>query len=336
MPMLDGLTMGARLQILVPHWQERAADMEPLLDSIALQQAIDFAEVGVVVAHDGAVARRLPEKRWERKYPFAIEHVNAEKGGVSHARNAALDAATAEYVMFCDADDMFFNACGLRIILDEIGSGFDALSSKFMEEARDHETGEPVFVSHEEDSTFVHGKVYRRAYLVDNGIRFDDSLTIHEDSYFNILALSLAKEMRYCETPFYLWRWRDGSACRSGKDYILRTWCNLIDSNDALVDEFERRGEHLKALFYVGMMVFDTYYALNRREWLDDANAGYRDAVERKMGAYMANHGPQWAEIPSYDRMVISNGIRMRTVSEGMPMESFTLGAWLEHVGGLA
>ena len=32
------------------------------------------------------------------------------------------------------------------------------------------------------------------------------------------------------------------------------------------------------------------------------------------------------------DRMMISNGVRQRSVMEGMPMESITIDAWLDHI----
>ena len=62
--------------------------------------------------------------------------------------------------MFCDADDMFYNACGLWIIFREISLGvFDSMTSVFIEESRLPGTNEITYVNHEMDSTFVHGKV---------------------------------------------------------------------------------------------------------------------------------------------------------------------------------
>ena len=43
-----------------------------------------------------------------------------------------------------------------------------------------------TYINRERDSTFVHGKVHRRQYLLDQRIRWNPALTIHEDSYFNI------------------------------------------------------------------------------------------------------------------------------------------------------
>lgn len=323
-----------KLDILVPHYKEQPAEIEPLLDSLAIQQNVNFANIGVVIAYDGDEATELPVEAWDAKYPYKITHVHADKGGVSHTRNAALDASEADYVMFCDADDMFCHVCGLYIIFNEIARSFDTLTSCFVEETRHPETKQPLYINHDMDSTFVHGKVHRRAYLVESGIRFDDALTVHEDSYFNILAQNCARpEMaKYCPTPFYLWRWRDASVCRHDPLYILKTYGNMLDSNDALVCEFERRGLHDKARFYACFMVLDAYYTMNKKDWLDATHADYRHAVESRFADYYAKHGAKWRAASEQERMMISNGIRQRSVMEGMPMESITIDAWLKAV----
>lgn len=70
-------------------------------------------------------------------YSFDIKQIHQKHLGVSAARNSCFDEATADYVMFCDADDMFYNACGLWIIFREIDmGGFDSLISMFVEESR--------------------------------------------------------------------------------------------------------------------------------------------------------------------------------------------------------
>lgn len=324
-----------KLQILVPHYNETPDIIKPLLDSLAIQQSIDFNELGVIIAYDGEDAKPLPD--WSNEYPFKIEHVHAEKGGVSATRNAALDAATADYVMFCDADDMFYSVCGLYIIFNEIAVGFDTLTSLFIEESRAPDRKQIVYINHDVDSTFVHGKVHRRQYLIDNNIRFNPKLTIHEDSYFNILARELApvERAKYCPTPFYLWKWRDDSVCRHDPDYILKTYNNMIDSNDALVDQFKSRGVEDKARFYVGYMLFDAYYTMNKKEWTDKTHRGYRRAVEKRFAEYYAKHLADWSAITEQEKMIISNGIRSRAVGEGMPMESITIDDWLKHISKL-
>lgn len=323
-----------KLQLLVPHYKETPDVIEPLLDSIAIQQSVDFNEVGVIIAYDGNEAFELPESEWTEKYPFKIEHEKCEHNGVSATRNAALDASTADYVMFCDADDMFCHACGLFIIFQEIEIGFDTITSVFIEETRIPQTKQIVYINHDMDSTFVHGKIHRRQYLIDNNIRFNPALTIHEDSYFNILAKELAppERAKYCPTPFYLWKWRDESVCRHDPDYILKTYNNMIDSNDALVDQFRNRGVEDKARFYVGFMLFDAYYTMNKQEWRSKTNKQYRKAVNSRIGMYYKKHKSEWSQISEQEKMLISNGVRSRSVGEGMLMENITMDSWIKQL----
>lgn len=319
-----------KLQILIPQYKETDEVIKPLLDSIAIQQNVPFDEVGVIICNDGSDVFLTDE--FLKSYPFDIQYYKEPHRGVSATRNACLDRATADYVMFCDADDMFYNACGLYIVFREMTDGFDSLVSAFIEETRVPGSGEVVYVNHDMDSTFVHGKVHRRGYLVDKGIRWNDALTIHEDSYFNILCQNLSQNVKYSPTPFYLWKWRDDSVCRHDPKYILKTYRNMLDSNDALVDEFLRRGIKDKASFYVAFMVMDAYYSMNKPEWINQDNREYRVTTESRFAEYYAKHKDLWDSVPATDRMMISNGVRGRSIGEGMAMETQTLDDWLRSI----
>ena len=319
-----------KLQILIPQYKETDEVVKPLLDSIALQQCVDFSEIGVIICNDGSDTYLSYELI--NGYPFVIEYYKEPHRGVSATRNACLDKATADYVMFCDADDMFYNMCGLWIIFNEIKVGFDSIVSCFTEETRHPETKEPMYINHDMDSTFVHGKVHRRQYLIDKDIRFNDDLTIHEDSYFNILCQSLSKDVKYCSTPFYLWKWRDESVCRHDPKYILKTYNNMLDSNDALVEILAEKGAPDKSIFYVTMMILDAYYTMNKPEWINQENKEYRDATEKRFAEYFQKYKDTWEKVPVGEKMQISQGIRGRSVMEGMQMEAQTIDEWLKHV----
>lgn len=324
-----------RLQILVPQYKETDKEVKPLLDSIAVQQSVDLEnDVGVIIVNDGSDVFLSDELI--NSYPFKIEYYKEKHRGVSGTRNACLDHSTAEYVMFCDADDMFSNVCGLYIIFREFDlGGFDSLVSVFVEETRDPMTRDIVYVDHEMDSTFVHGKVHKRQYLLDKKIRWNEKLTIHEDSFFNILCQNLSEDVKYCPFPFYLWKWRDDSVCRHDPKYILKTYNNLLDSNDALIDEFLKRGLMEKAAFYTAFMIFDAYYTMNKPEWINQENKEFRDATEKRFSKYFKKRKNLWNSITIQDKMQISNGVRTRSIGEGMLMEAITVDDWLKKVESL-
>ena len=157
--------MRRKLDILVPQYKETDEIVKPLLDSIAVQQSVDFSEIGVIICNDGTDVRLSDELL--HSYPFTVEYHLCEHKGVSATRNACLDRSEADYVMFCDADDCFCNSLGLYIVFREMGinGGFDTLVSSFIEETRNPQTKEVLYVPHEVDSTFVHGKVHRRTFF---------------------------------------------------------------------------------------------------------------------------------------------------------------------------
>ena len=319
-----------KLQFLVPQYNETDDIIKPLLDSIAIQQNISFNDIGVIICNDGS--NIFLTDSFLQSYPYKIEYYKEPHRGVSGTRNACLDYSTADYVMFCDADDMFYNACGLWILFREMDIGFDSLTSVFIEETRNPMTKLEEYINHEQDSTFVHGKVHRRRYLLEQQIRWNDNLTIHEDSYFNILCQNLSQNVKYCSTSFYLWKWRDNSVCRHDPKYILKTYNNMLDSNDALVDEFIKRGYPDKAKLYIAFMIFDAYYTMNKPEWLNQENQEYRLNTEKRFSSYYKKHKGMWNELPATDKMTISNQIRSRNVMEGMQMEETTINSWLQHV----
>lgn len=320
-----------KLQILIPQYKETDKVIKPLLDSIAIQQNVPMDEIGAIICNDGSDVKLSAELL--RSYPFKVEYHNMPHMGVSATRNACLDHATADYVMFCDADDMFYNACGLWIVFREIDNGgFDSLVSAFIEESRTPDTKQPIYINHDMDSTFVHGKVHRRKYLLDNGIRWNDALTIHEDSYFNCLCQKLSQNVKYCQSPFYLWRWRDDSVCRHDPKYILKTYNNMLDSNTALVHEFEQRRRIPDAQFYATSMIYDSYFTMNKAEWINQENKEYRDAVERRFAKYYRDFKHLFDGIDQQVKAQIIMGIKNRMFGEGLLMESVTFDDWIHTV----
>ena len=321
-----------KLQILIPQYKETEDIIKPLLDSIEIQQNIDLKnDVGVIIVNDGTDVRLSEE--FLNHYTFKVDYYLNEHKGVSATRNACLDHATADYVMFCDADDMFYNAGGLYIVFREFANGgFDSLVSAFIEESRIPGTNEPIYINHDMDSTFVHGKIHRRQYLIDNNIRWNEALTIHEDSYFNCLCQKLAGELKYSQTPFYLWKWRDASVCRHDPKYILKTYNNMLDSNDALIEELLHRAKFEDAQFYATGMIFDAYFTMNKKEWIDQENKSYRKATERRFKQYYLKYKHLYEAVPEEAKFQIVAGVRNRMYTEGLLMETITFEDWIKHV----
>lgn len=327
------------LDILVPQYKETDEVIKPLLDSLAIQQNIDFDDIGVIIVNDGSDTHLTDELI--SSYPFEIEYYLEEHRGVSGTRDSAFNHSQADYVMFCDADDMFCDVCGVFLILNEIkNSHFDSLVSVFREESRHPETKEVMYINRGDmnqggiDCTFVHGKVHRRKYLLERSIRWNPELTIHEDSYFNIMCqkLTTPDKVKYCPFPFYLWKWRDESVCRHDPKYILKTFNNMIESNTALVKQFMKRNRLQDAQQFVCQMIFDSYYTMNKDEWLNQENQEYRHNTEMRFKQYYKDFKQLYETIPEQVKNQIIVGMRNRFFQEGMFVEKITFEDWIKHI----
>lgn len=326
---------GLKFQLLVPQYKETEEVMKPLLDSLALQQGVDFKDIGVVIVNDGYPESKLSDE-FLSKYPFKIEYYLEEHRGVSGTRNACLDHATAEYIMFCDADDMFFSMVGLNIIFVEMDKGFNSLTTKFYEEIK--RDGKFWFTEHKNDRTFVHGKFHKRQYLIDKNIRFNDSLTVHEDSYFNFMATTLADDpetIKYSDVPIYLWKWRDESVCRHDPLYMQKTYRNYLDSTTELSKQLIERGRPGNADTLICNIMFDTYYLMNTPSWLNQDNKEYRLATEKRFKEFYETFHERFEKVDKTIRLTISNQVRAGKINQGMEMEKQTFEQWIEYIKGL-
>lgn len=235
--------------------------------------------------------------------------------------------------MFCDADDMFYNMCGLWLIFNEIEKGFQVLLSFFTEETRTPD-GKPIYVDHKQDATFVHGKTYNRQFLANNNIRWKEELTIHEDSYFNYLCQACAEEgqMKLIQVPFYMWKWNDNSVSRHDPKYILKTFSYLLDSSTQLVKDLEVRGKIKNAMQIVTNLIYDSYFTLNKKEWLEQENQEYRDKVERRFKEYYLQFKSYYDSIDEQTKNQIIINLKNQKYREGMIMESITFNDWIKQI----
>lgn len=317
-----------KLDILMPHYKEPWALVEPFFDSLKAQRAIDFDDVRVIMVNDGDDVV-FDTHSW--LFPFPTEYYVKPHGGVSAARNYALDKSVADYVMFCDCDDSFANIYGLRFLFDKMESGYDAITSIFLVEYMDN--GKLSVTYKDKDVTFVHGKAYRRQYLIDQNIRWKPELTIHEDGYFNCLAIMLTENKTKIDTPFYTWKYRaDSVASKEDDAFVLRTYKNVMDARIALTKEAKRRGRHEDARGFVAKTVLDSYYDMNKTVALMPENKKLVENAEREFKRFYMKYRAEYHACTVDQIAQVAAVARMDAYNKGFKLEQRTLHEWLNHI----
>ena len=130
-----------------------------------------------------------------------VKVIHKPNGGVSSARNAGLDAASGEYVMFLDSDDVLRQGA-LRLMepsgADMVMGGFEKVvdgraAEVHLPRAKAEYEGRDGIIRFlddnigEKDCYMLNSscfKLYRRELLVRHGHRFDESLSYGEDKIF--------------------------------------------------------------------------------------------------------------------------------------------------------
>ncbi len=320
-----------KLQLLITQYTETEDIIKPMLTSIEAQQGVDLKkDIEVVIGNDGSDVKLSKDFLGSFSYPIRYNYY--EHSGLPGCRKNLFNDSTADYVMFCDADDMFINNLAFNIIFTFMEKGFDALVCDFIEEIVDRKLGKSFFPAHKKDRVFVHGKIYRRQYLLDNGIVWHPEIRCHEDSCFNILALRLAKDLKYCPIPLYLWKWRDHTICRGDTLYVPKTYVHMIESNEQLIQDFLDRGKVEEAKEQVAILTYGTYYMLNKPIGRDPLNVKYRYLTEKRFQEYYRKHKEMLRTIDPRVEKNIIRGTKTRVLGEGVLLESFTFDAWIRHI----
>lgn len=322
--------MAKKLTIIVPHYKEPWEVCKFLFDSIQIQHGVDFNDFEVLMVNDGDEV--VFDKEVFAPYTFGIRYEVKEHGGLSDTRNYGIDHAESEYIMFCDCDDGFLNNYGIHLVLGAIQEGFDFLYSSFVEEQPNGEGGWSI-CRRDHNLVFVHGKCYRRQFLIDKKIRFDTEMWFSEDSIFNKIAYHEADERKEINTPFYLWAWHDNSTVRKDREtLVLREYEQVMKMRDKICEQLEKRGFIDEYFDSVCQTFFDTYYDFNEPLFQKSEYKAWRNAAERSFRKFYKKYSKSFYECDSERLRKSMAQARIRAYENGLIMESEDFKTWIKHI----
>ena len=222
--MINKLKSKPAASIIVPVYNV-ARYLERCLDSIRNQSRGDF-EVILVPNGGRDDDLKICKKYVEMDPRFSL--ITLRKKGAGRARNAGIDAASSEYIMFVDGDDTVefdfvekmlapvendpsidMVQCGVNVVWDEY---IDPVIEKGDEEYYKMKKTGKIIVTNDLFENFVTGilKVFRRSLINRYKIRFPNRL-FNEDAYFSWSYLCCCRCVFYIENKLYNYYRRRGS-----------------------------------------------------------------------------------------------------------------------------
>lgn len=166
------------------------------VDSVLNQS---FRDYEILLINDGSTDGSWKIiKDYLGKYPLQIKAYSKENGGLSSARNYALDRVNGEYVTFLDSDDYLDSDYLERLYKAAKDNNSDMVCSGQKKVGADGHTLAVLSYPVDKNPSCIlrrlniSGKIYRREYIEKHHMRFADG-KIYEDDPFNLVMLFLAK-----------------------------------------------------------------------------------------------------------------------------------------------
>ena len=197
------------IAIIIPVYKAHDT-IKQTLCSIFMQKAVEFTCYLVVDGEEVGSYDYLKNQFNEIDVKI---HYLEKNAGPGVARQYGIDHSQEPYISFIDADDTYLSSLALyyqmQPLLDEKNI---LVSTNFLQENKDH-----TMKLRDRDMVWMHGKMYRRAFLDKYDIRFNDTRA-NEDVGVNTQVQCLANEEEQVfmsQNVTYMWQWRDGSTVRT-------------------------------------------------------------------------------------------------------------------------
>ncbi len=220
------------------------------VDSVLRQE---HAELEVILVDDGS-----PDGSGAICDGYALREdrvkvIHKENGGLSDARNAGLEAATGDYVLFLDGDDYWCDAAAVSRLVERVAdTGADVVNYSYLKCFEDSGRQVPYFAdvpampkleSKAEQLSYLTerglyiasacNKLIRRSLL--DGLQFEEGV-YSEDIQWCAQLLLRANSMDFVCENFYCYRQREGSIRYTINDKKCSDLTNNIVACLELVD----------------------------------------------------------------------------------------------------
>lgn len=225
------------------------------IDSVISQS---FQDWELIIVNDGSPDGSKDIADGYAEKDDRIRIVSKPNGGLSSARNYGLRFATGEYIHFFDSDDRILPH-HYELYLAQLESKPDIVIAgykvEFIDENnevtnfinRDLPTGDGIEIKVEDPHDLIQfvcyawNKLFRREFLLNNKLLYEEGLSRIEDAEFMSRAVSYNPDVRYIESGEYVYAQRPEITLSKGFDpSVIDILKRRIDLDKKLIAYFNK------------------------------------------------------------------------------------------------
>ena len=219
------------ITVIIPAYN-RPLELQQALFSLSAQSKLDF---NVLVSDDASTEdlSSICEAFENLNLTYIKSNKNRGCGGNRRfALEYFLKSAPTEYVMWLDSDDLLFPNAVERLEDVIKHNNADIILTDIQQEIPN---APPTVIKAENSHTWMHGKIYRTQFLMDNHVTFPANLKTNEDLAFNLSLYAYKPTVYLLNEAVYYFR-HNAQSVTKNPDTIKR--CFSIDYIDAIYEAY--------------------------------------------------------------------------------------------------
>lgn len=183
------------IDIIIPAYNAKETIFKTLA-SISLQTIKN--SLNVYIVNDASDYNYQEEISFFKNWINIVELTLSKNSGPGIARQYGIDNSNSEYIMFIDADDTFYNCYSVELLYKKIKeTKMDLVISNILYE-RDNKREK-----YEANFVYMHGKIYKRSYLINNNIKFNDTRANEDNGDLTKFNVSVKDNYAEFETDHF-------------------------------------------------------------------------------------------------------------------------------------